>query len=315
MPSFAWPIALVLLPLPWLAARWLPRWNASPALRMPGRLLSRNASPFAGLVQRGWPGVLAVLIWLCLVVALARPLWPEEVQSEPSRVLRNMVLVLDISASMDAEDLLLHGKPASRLLVAKTIAAELVGNLTGYQAGLIVFGSDAHIHTPVTRDKAALVDGLMALRTGLAGKGSALDDAIALAASRLPGDADPRQLMIVLSDGDSQRQRQSTAAMPASGNKIHALLVAGAPQAAKAKAEQNELAGLKEIAGQTGGAFARVSDGDSLRAFLETIRQAANEGSPRPTVTEWRELYPWPLACALALSAALGLYLTRRRGG
>jgi Ca-activated chloride channel homolog len=315
VPSLAWPLALLLLPLPWLAARWLPRWNASPAMRLPGLVFSGASSRFAAFRVSGWPGVLAALIWLCLVVALTRPLWPVEMPADPARLPRHLLLVLDISASMDAEDLLLHGKPASRLLVAKTIAAELAGNLTGYQAGLIVFGSDAHIHTPVTRDKTALIDGLMALQTGLAGKGSALDDAIALATSRLPDKADASQLMIVLSDGDSQRSRQSTAAMPASGSKIHTLLVAGARSAAKSTADQEELSGLKEIAGQTGGAFARVSDGESLRAFLETIRQATDDGSQRPTMTEWRELYPWPLALALALSAALALLLNRRSGG
>lgn len=314
MPSLAWPLALLLLPLPWLAARWLPRWNAGPVMRMPGLVFPGGSSPFAAFRSGGWTGMLAALIWLCLVLALARPLWPVEMPAEPDRVPRNLLLVLDISASMDAEDLLLHGKPASRLMVAKTIAAELVGNLTGHQAGLVVFGSDAHIHTPITRDKTALLDGLMALRSGLAGKGSALDDAIALAASRLPEAADPRQLMIVLSDGDFQRQVQSTAAMPAGGSKIHTLLVAGARSAAKSAADQ-EVVGLKEIAGQTGGAFARVSEGDALRAFLETIRQAADGSSQRPMMIEWRELYPWPLALALALSAALALHLNRRSGG
>lgn len=314
VPSLAWPLALLLLPLPWLAACWLPRWKAGPAMRLPGLVFSGGGSRLAAFRPNGWPGMLAALIWLCLVVALARPLWPVEMPADPDQVPRTLLLVLDISASMDAEDLLLHGKPASRLMVAKTIAAELVGNLTGYQAGLIVFGSDAHIHTPVTRDKTALIDGLMALRTGLAGKGSALDDAIALAASRLPVDANARPLMIVLSDGDSQRSGQSTAARPASGSKIHTLLVAGARSAAKSTADQ-ELAGLKGIAGQTGGAFARVSEGGALRAFLETIRQATDEGHQRPTMIEWRELYPWPLALALALSAALSLHLNRRSGG
>lgn len=314
MPSLAWPLALLLLPLPWLAARWLPRPDTLPAMRMPGLVFPGGRSRLATFRQSGWPGVLAALIWLCLVVALSRPLWPIEMPAEPDPVPRNLLLVLDISASMDAEDLLLHGKPASRLLVAKTIAGELIANLSGYQAGLIVFGSDAHIHTPVTRDKTALIDGLMALRTGLAGKGSALDDAIALAASRLPGDAAPRQLMIVLSDGDSQRQRQSTAAMPSSGSKIHTLLVAGARSTTKSTADQAEAGSLKEIAGQTGGAFARVSEGNSLRAFLETIRQAADDSSQRPTMTAWRELYPWPLAVALALSVALALHLNRRSG-
>lgn len=314
MPSLAWPLALLLLPLPWLAARWLPRWDILPAMRMPGLALPGGRSRLAAFRHSGWPGVLAASIWLCLVVALSRPLWPVEMPAEPDPVPRNLLLVLDISASMDAEDLLLHGKPASRLQVAKTIAAELIGNLSGYQAGLIVFGSDAHIHTPVTRDKTALIDGLLALRTGLAGKGSALDDAVALAASRLPGDAAPRQLMIVLSDGDSQRQRQSTAAMSSSGGKIHTLLVAGARSPAKSTADQAEVGGLKEIAGQTGGAFARVSEGDALRAFLGSIRQAADEGRQRPTLIEWRELYPWPLALALVLSAALALHLNRRSG-
>ncbi|WP_265946412.1 VWA domain-containing protein [Dechloromonas sp. A34] len=313
MPVLAWPLALLLLPLPWLAARWLPLAEAGPALRLPGRPFLQGSRYFAATGRR--PGGVAVLVWLCLVVALARPLWPEVVPTEAGPAPSDLLLVLDVSASMDAEDLLLHGRPASRLTVAKAIAAELVHSLGPGRAGLVVFGSAAHVHTPLTRDKAALLDGLAALQSGLAGRGSALDDAIVLAAERLAGTSAGRQSMLVLSDGAARPGGKAVAGNVggvAPGDlKIHALLVAGRrPASGSGEADS---ASLQALAERSAGSFARVADGDGLRAFLQGIRQAAGPG--RPPATRWRELYPWPLALALVLSVGLGLDRIRRRGG
>lgn len=309
MPVLAWPLVLLLLPLPWLAARWRPRAEVGPALRLPGQpfLLDSGGVAAAGPRLAG----MTVLIWLCLVVALARPLWPEAVPAQPAPP--DLLLVLDISASMDAEDLLLHGRPASRLTVAKAIAAELVHSQGAGRVGLVVFGSAAHVLTPLTRDKAALLDGLAALESGLAGRGSALDDAVVLAAGRLAGTSEGRRAMLVLSDGAARSAGKAANAsgVPAGDLEIHALLVAGRRPTDAAGEEGAE--GLQALAERSAGTFARVADGEGLRDLLQGIRQAA--GSGHPPATRWRELYPWPLALALVLSAGLGLYRVRRRGG
>lgn len=315
MFEFAWPLALALLVLPWLL-RGRPPWlETPPALLMPCRPdLGGSARPFL-LGDGRVPKAMAWVLWLCLVVALARPVWLEVVPVQGKPASGSLLIILDISASMDAEDLLLNGKPASRLTVAKTVAAELIQNLNTYRAGMIVFGSEAHVHTPITRDKAALLDGLPAVQSGVAGRGSSLDGAIALATSRLsPGD-EP-SLIVVLSDDASKPDKpdgnKDASPEPASRRPIHALLMAGTPRGTHATSSAESR--LQGIAESTGGTFAQVVNGEALRTSLEIISRAGGRELGQTTVTRWREIYPWPLSIALLISIALALHAHRRVG-
>lgn len=319
MLDFVWPLVFCLLPLPWLLRRWLPDFKPSPVLRMPGFELSSSTGLSQEIGYLSWRKLLVAVIWLCLVIAAARPLWRVEVSAPAGQQLRNLMLVIDTSASMDAEDLLLAGKPASRLNVAKAIAVDIVENVAVDQVGLVVFGSHAQIHTPLTRDTTAVVDGLTALRSGLAGKGSALDAAVSLAVAHLAASPGAWPLMLILSDGSAKNSGPETSesAMASQLGRVavHAVQVASTGSPAMKASESDDSAALQAFTAQKDSHFARVSDSVELRALLASISRAAGREPVLQTKTVWLAVYHWPLALALGLSSVFCVCLLWRRGG
>ena len=116
--AMAWPWLLLLAPVPWLLRLLLP---ASPsgdvqALRVPW--YSEVAGGKAGWMRRPLLALVAALIWLLLVLAAARPQWIGEIESLPVSG-RDLLLAVDISGSMDTQDMVLNKTAVNRLKVVK----------------------------------------------------------------------------------------------------------------------------------------------------------------------------------------------------
>ena len=185
--GFAWPWLLAAIPLPWLVHALLPaRPSQVPALRVPwGDRLRKVAS--GGLLQatsRSFPW-LAMLAWSLLCVAAARPqdLGPP---IAPPQVGRDMMLAVDLSASMGEEDMELGGRLVDRLTAAKAVLADFLDRRVGDRIGLVVFGDRAFALTPLTLDRDSVRQQLDASVVGLAGRATALGDAIARRFRPLP---------------------------------------------------------------------------------------------------------------------------------
>ena len=112
-----WWWALALLPLPWLARRWLAGAQpAGPAVRVP--LLQRDEASSPSLRRRGGrPGAaLLWLAWFALLLAAGRPCWLEQpVARDVSG--RDLMLAVDISGSMSEADMNLGSRTSSRVVV------------------------------------------------------------------------------------------------------------------------------------------------------------------------------------------------------
>jgi Ca-activated chloride channel family protein len=110
----AWWWALILLPLPWLVRRWLrPAPDAGmQALRVPWFGLMRDAA--ATWLKKPLLAAIATLAWVLLVVAAARPQWVGEIVTLPVTG-RDLLLAVDISGSMDTQDMFLAGEAVNRL--------------------------------------------------------------------------------------------------------------------------------------------------------------------------------------------------------
>ncbi|MDT3670030.1 MAG: VWA domain-containing protein [Aromatoleum sp.] len=324
--TFAWPWMFLLLPLPWLVRRWVPPAAADVTLRVPSAddfatATPDHEAPGAGPAPGSRSGPwLALAIWLLLVVAAARPQWIDEEAPMPVSG-RDLMIAVDVSASMATRDLRLDGQPLERLLVARTLASDFIARRDGDRVGLIVFGDRAYLHTPLTFDLAAVRAALATTAVGLAGRETALGDAIALAAAKQsePGNTD--NVLILLTDGanTSGNLDPVQAAWIAARAKlrIHAVGL-GAPASAPitddgdvaASSELDEDT-LRRIAEQTGGSYHRATNADALDAFYRLIGElepVTRDASLRPA----RELHPWPLALALGLFAWLALRRLRR---
>jgi Ca-activated chloride channel family protein len=234
-----------------------------------------------------------------------------------------MMVALDLSGSMEEEDMLLEGRPVDRLTAARAVLADFLRRRSGDRVGLIVFGDRAYVLTPLTADLASVRQQLADTALGLAGRATALGDAIALAVKRLQQVPARDRVLIVLTDGvntagvltpDKAAQIARDAGVRiytiAFGGDGDMLSVFGIRLPLGSGSDVDE-AGLERIARLTGGRFFRARATDELAAAyaaidrLEPVQHAG--AAVRPRI----ERYPWPLAAALGLGVVA--WLGRRR--
>ena len=319
MMTLLWPWVLALLPLPWLLHRLLPpAADAGRALRVPffARISAATAADSCG--NSFWSWLTASLIWLLLLLAAARPQWHGEPLSLPISG-RDLMLAVDISGSMERADLARSGHRVTRLEAVKKVAARFLRERKGDRLGLILFGSHAYLQTPLTFDRVTTATLLGEAEIGLAGKETAIGDAMGLAVKRLRDTTETDRVLILLTDGANTAgevdPRQAARLAADNGIRIHTVGI-GADRlrgsAVFGSRRVNPSADLDEgllrfIAQTTGGLYFRARDVDGLRrvyAQLDELEPAVREHRVLRPV---RSLYYWPLGAALLLSALLGL--------
>jgi Ca-activated chloride channel family protein len=177
------PWALLLLPLPWLAWRLLPAAPPLAALRLPERMveLMRSVTGEGGFgrVQDQLRAWLAALGWLGLVFALAAPVTEGEPLEEATG--RDLLLALDLSASMEVQDVELDGRRVARFTAIKALAGAFIRGREGDRVGLIVFGDETYLVAPLTYDVQAVEGFLDEVTIGMPGRKTAIGNAIGLA--------------------------------------------------------------------------------------------------------------------------------------
>ena len=131
-----------------------------------------------------WLTWLEWLIWPLLVVALARPQHTGEATHVPITG-RDLMLAVDISPSMEERDMILQGRPLNRLEALKVVLDDFILQREGDRLGLLLFGSEPYIQAPLTFDHETLRTLLSEAGLGMAGRATAIGDAIGLAVKRL----------------------------------------------------------------------------------------------------------------------------------
>lgn len=321
MPELAWPWLLLALPLPWLAACWLP-----PAAR-PGAALR---VPFAAAVARlreGAPGrrgrghwrVWPLLAWALLCVAAARPQQPGPLLQPPHSG-RELMLAVDLSGSMRIQDMELGGQLVDRLSAIKAVLGDFLSRRIGDRVGLVAFGSHAYALTPLTWDRHSVREQLAMSEAGLAGENTAIGDAITLAVKRLiaaepDGQHPGERVLILLTDGVSNAgaidPRKAARLAAAEHVRIYSIGFGGdgppAPLAGLSLAAPGEGVDedtLRQIATLTGGQYYRARDTESLAGIYAQLDRLEPVLRPQQAQQPRLELYPWPLAGALLLALA-----------
>ncbi len=141
-----------------------------------------------------------MIIWLLVVVAAARPQWIGEPVALP-RTGRDLLLAVDASGSMNIDDMEIAGHALSRYAIVKTIAGDFIRRRVGDRVGLVVFGSQAYLLTPLTFDRDTVLKQLNESVVGLPGRETAIGDAVGLAVKRLRERPQNQRVMILLTDG------------------------------------------------------------------------------------------------------------------
>lgn len=311
--GFAWPWLLLALPLSWLVRALLPPVRgAAPALKVPyGHRLDAIAGNSGPARARGI-GALAWLAWALLCVAAARPQQLGE-PIQPPQAGRDLMLAVDLSGSMGDEDMALGGQAVDRLTAAKAVLADFLDRRAGDRVGLLVFGDKAYALTPLTRDLDSVRGQLDDSVVGLAGRATAIGDAIGLAVKRLRSQPSAQRVVILLTDGVSNAgilDPIKAAELARDENvRIHAIAfggegaemsVFGIPLHMPGGGDDTDEATLQRIANLTGGKAFRARDTEELAGIYAEIDRLEPVKRPGQSVRPRIERYPWPLGAALA---------------
>ncbi|GMR01666.1 MAG: VWA domain-containing protein [Gammaproteobacteria bacterium] len=320
MMSFIWPWAFAMLPLPFLLRLLLPRAKAAndAALHVPdlsAYQLDDNLS-YANKKSR-WPLLLYSLAWICLIIAAARPQWTGDPIELPVSG-RDLMLAIDISKSMDLP--IRHNQRSiSRITATKAVASAFIEKRVGDRIGLILFGDQAYVQSPLTFDRTTVNILLQEAVTGLAGQATAIGDAIGLAVKRLDTDQNRRsvntiqknisddRVLILLTDGVSNRGEitplKAAELAAKKGLKIHTIGIGN-----RGSRELDETT-LRKVAKITGGQYFRAyntSDLVSIYTLLDEIEPVEKDvKSYRPIKT----LFYIPLTASFIFAALLALFL------
>ncbi len=326
MIEWLWPWLLVLAPLPWLVRRLVPAARSQqPALRAPFYEEWQQLSDSQGnRSARGQalPTVALWLIWLLLLLAAARPTWIGEPIELPNSG-RDLMLAVDISGSMRVEDMQLGKNVIPRIDAVLRLGAEFISHRNGDRLGLILFGSNAYVQSPLSFDTATVKRFLLEARIGFAGQETAIGDAIGLAVKRLKERPADSRVLILLTDGQDTASsvRPLDAAQLARdlGIRIYTIGI-GADQMTlpglfgssfgsrqvNPSAELDE-EGLKQIAALTGGQYFRARNPRELANIYQLLDQLEPVEQEVVTYRPRQALGYLPLVAALLLSFFLAL--------
>lgn len=313
MMTFAWPWMFVLLPLPLLAWWALPRATTGAALRLP-QPVALAAMAGHGIASRRRLAV-AVLAWVLLVCAAARPQ-----QAAPPQALqrtgRALMLAVDSSGSMAIDDMQLGDQRVSRFAAVKAIASRFIAERSGDDVGLILFGTHAYLLTPLTFDVHAVAVQMDGAAIGLAGRETAIGDAITLAVKHLQALPANARVLVLLTDGVNTAGAVTPLAAAklakAAGVRVYTIGVGSAGHSVNVfgmqfRAPDNalDIPVLTQIAKESGGRFFRAADGEQLAAAYRTINALEPLARGKSMLRPDHEWYPWPLAIALLLGCTL----------
>ncbi len=320
--GFAWPWWWLALPLPWLA-RWLlpARRSAAAALRVPyGDRIERIRQAHGGFHSRGFAW-LSWLAWALLCVAMARPQSFGEAITPPQSG-RDLMLAVDLSGSMSETDMSLGGAVVDRLTAAKAVLADFLDRREGDRVGLLVFGQRAYALTPLTLDRASVREQLRDSVVGLAGRETALGDAIGLSVKRLSSQPPGQRVLILLTDGVNTagllEPLKAAELARQSGVRVHTIAFGGEGMTSifglpvPGGGEEIDETTLRRIAEQTGGRFFRARDIEQLASIYAELNRIEPVQLPGEAVRPRIERYPWPLAAAMVL-ALIAFVLPGRR--
>ncbi len=331
MLSLEQPWALLALPLPLLLHWLLPaaaptdpalRAGALPRLRP---LAGRPAASRRWLLQWLLPG----LAWLCLLGAASAPTWHSPAQGMPVSG-REMMLAVDLSGSMQIQDMTLERRRVPRLTVLKHVVRDFLRQREGDRVGLILFGSQAYLQAPLTHDLATLGHFMDEAQIGFAGPETAIGDAIGLAIRHLPQhETAQRRVLILLTDGANNTGQVMPLAAArvaaAEGVVIHTIGFGGdAPLIGMISAEQGgpgdagpgdiDEDSLRGIAALTGGQYFRARSAAELAQIYQALAELEPIALTRDGLRSRHSLAHWPLAIALLLSAVVALRLILMQG-
>lgn len=318
--AYPWVLLLILAPL-------LLQWKKPTAhtVDAPVFPVGHWLSDLPGVSRQGnavprWHTLVLLLAWVLLVLALARPQHVgEQVQMPVSG--RDLMLVVDISPSMEERDMVIHSRSINRLQAVKRVLNEFIARREGDRLGLILFGTEPYVQAPLTFDLETLETLLQESGIGMAGRATAIGDAVGLATKRLRDRPQQQRVVVLLTDGANTAGQitpdKATEIAAAAGVRLYTIGIGadsmiqrgmlGSRRVNPSRDLDENL--LTRMAQQTGGEYFRARSLPELELIYETINKLEPielDGKFYRPVTD---LFFWPTGMAAALWLSLFLVL------
>lgn len=259
-----------------------------------------------------------------MIVALARPRTSEQIEKVDTEGI-DIVMAMDVSTSMLARDF----KP-DRIGAAKDIAIEFISTRPTDRMGIVVFAGESFTQSPLTTDRATLINLMKEIETGLIEDGTAIGNGLATAVARLKDSDAKSKVVILLTDGVNNRGEISpsmaaeiartfnirvyTIGVGAMGTAPYPVMTPWGVELQQVKVEIDEQL-LRDIADKTGGKYFRATDNTKLLEIYGEINDMEKSRTTVESFPKYSELYTrYALAAAIALllAAVFKLFVLRR---
>ena len=270
------------------------------------------------------PFVLRILALSLIVVAIARPRSSEVIEKIDAEGI-DIVLAMDVSTSMLARDF-----TPDRISASKDIAIEFIAQRPTDRMGIVVFAGESYTQCPLTTDRAALINMMKEVETGLIDDGTAIGNGLATAIARMKDSDAKSRVVILLTDGVNNSGEVSpkmaaeiaktygirvyTIGVGKEGMAPYPVMTPWGVQVQNMKVEIDE-ALLKEIAESTGGRYFRATDNTKLAEIYSEINKMEKAKTSVDTFPVYEELFGtyvfWALL-ALMLELLLNWFVIRR---
>jgi len=265
---------------------------------------------------------LATLLWLglaLLVVALAQPQFTRSHTSiQASGV--DIIVAIDLSGSMQAEDFELRGERVNRLTMAKSVLDTFIENRPNDRIGIVAFATDAYTAAPLTLDHDFLRVNLERLQLGtISANSTAIGSGLSTAINRLRDVDSKSKIVVLMTDGQNN------------AGEIEPLVAADAAQALAVKVYTIGVGThgeapvpvyfmgqktyrmqpvdidedtLMEIATKTGGTYYRADNAKRFQEIYEEIDRLEKTDAEMKKFTQYRELFGWFVGLGLTVLTA-----------
>jgi Ca-activated chloride channel family protein len=322
-----WFLALVAL----VAVAWLRQRRRTPVLVVPFAAEWHRPGPSS---LTSWPAVVGYVAIALLIAALARPQRVDQ-QRETRQQGYDIVLAIDLSTSMYAEDFMRDGERINRLQALKPVLEAFIERRTNDRIGIVVFAGRAYTLAPLTFDHTWLREQTGRLRIGLVEDQTAIGDGYGVALTRIEqgrkelGLTRDGAFVVLLTDGENNAglldPREVLNLAMDRGVRTYTI---GAGREGYVPVPQFDQQGrrigtarqymhvdetlLREIAEKTGGRFFRAEDADTIAKAFEAIDRAQKIEFEARSFVVTEELFPWLALPGLTLLIVAGLAVAVR---
>lgn len=301
--TFAHPYLLLLLLLLPLAAWLKGRRGQPPAFVYSSVQLLRAVT---SITRSRSGGFLAALRWLVLalfIVALAQPQLTRFDSTKATASGVDIAVAFDMSFSMMAPDFEIGGRRVDRFNMAREVLKRFIEKRPNDRIGLVVFGVDAYVASPLTLDHDFLLQNLYRLYLrAIDGNQTAIGSGLATAVNRLRELKSKSKIVILMTDGQNNSGKVAplTAAEAAKALNVKVYTIGVGRRGDGSRPEEIDEPTLIKIAEATGGKYYRADNSQRFQEIYAEIDKLEKTEAEVKKVAFHRELFAWFIATGLA---------------